>query len=283
MNNSRLVKTSSIGIVGGWLLVLALLPLLLVFMLSFLQHDNTHLFSWHFTLKNYQQLIGGIFFKILYHSLALALATTLITLLIGYPFAWIIAQCKSHYKNLFLLLIIIPLWTSSLIRTYAILALIKTKGIINSLLISIGIIHHPLAILYSNTAVLIGVSYNLLPFMILPLYNNMEKLDSRLYDAARDLGANWFTRLHKITLPLTLPGIMLGIIFVFLPAITLFYIPDLLGGAKSLLLGNLIKIQFLNLNDWPGGAATSIVLTVMLLLLAWLYRLTNHKHPRELS
>ena len=178
---------------------------------------------------------------------------------------------------------IIPFWTSSLIRTYAILTILKTKGLLNSALLALGIIHHPIQLIYTNTAVLVAVVYNLLPFMIFPLYSNIEKLDTRLLDAARDLGAGKIKIFKAIILPLTMPGIMAGTLLVFLPAMTLFYIPVLVGGAKSLLLGNLVESQFLEMHNWPGGAATSIVLTLFMLLLIFIYtRFARGKQRQEL-
>ena len=151
------------------------------------------------------------------------------------------------------------------------ITMLKPKGIINSILMNVGLIDKPLPLLFSDTAVVIGLIYNLLPFMILPLLTNIERLDHRLIDAARDLGANRFTTFRKITLPLTMPGIMAGSILVFLPAMTIFYIPDLLGGSKSILLGNLIQNQFLVTQNWPLGSAISIIFTLMLALLLFIY------------
>ena len=180
-----------------------------------------------------------------------------------------------------MVLIIIPFWTSALTRTYALMAIFKLKGLLNTSLLYLGIIHDPLQILFTNTAVLIGNVYNLLPFMILPLYANIEKLDPLLIDAARDLGANRFQLFTKIILPLTMPGIIAGILLVFLPAMTLFYVSTLLGDSKQLLLGNLIQNQFLSMHDWPGGSATSIVLTVLMLLLLLFYRRRFKNKPGD--
>ncbi len=272
MRTNRLFKASSILSASLWLLIFALTPILLMLVISFLSHDQAHLVIWHLTLANYKQLFNSIFFKILMHSIFLALFCTVIILLLAYPAAFIIARADKRLKSILLMLMIIPFWTSSLIRTYAILALLKAKGLINSALIALGLIHQPLQILYTDTAVVIGIVYNLLPFMILPLYSNIEKLDKTLIDAARDLGASRMKILFDIIIPLTKPGIISGVLFVFLPAMTLFYIPNLLGGAKSLLLGNLIENQFLSMNDWPGGSATSIILTLIMILLIWFYR-----------
>jgi spermidine/putrescine transport system permease protein len=181
-----------------------------------------------------------------------------------------------------LLLVIVPFWTSSLIRTYAMIVILKTKGILNNALLGAGLIDRPLAILYTDTAVLIGLAYSLLPFMVLPLYSSIEKLDTRIIEAAGDLGANRAVTFAKIIVPLTMPGIVAGSMLVFLPALGMFYIPDMLGGARTLLVGNLIRNQFLSARDWPFGSVVSVVLTVvMALMLLVYYRSVRMTHRRE--
>jgi len=272
MNQNKLFKYASISVVSVWLGLFALVPIVLVFICSFLNHNDQSFFIWDFTFKNYTQLFNGIYLKILLRSLELAVSCTLLCLLIGYPAAFMLARLRSRYKPLLMLLLMIPFWTSSLIRSYAILALLKTKGLLNLFLLSLGIIHQPLEILYTNSAVLIGCVYNLLPFMVLPLYANIEKLDNNLLDAAQDLGAGRFKTFKDVIIPLTIPGIMAGTLLVFLPSITLFYIPTILGGAKSLLLGNLIENQFMMMQNWPGGSATSMALTALMIPLIWMYQ-----------
>ncbi|MEN9916720.1 MAG: spermidine/putrescine transporter rane protein [Pseudomonadota bacterium] len=240
MKVDRLFKGSTISLIWLWLSLFALLPTLLVLITSFLENDPVHLFRWQFSLQNYQALLNPVYFKVFLHSFCVAGLCSLICLLLSYPFAYLLARLDSKYKSLLLFLVIIPFWTSSLIRTYAIISILKAKGLLNTVLLTLGIIHQPLTILYTSTAVIIGLVYSLLPFMILPLYANIEKLDTQFIDAARDLGANTVTTFTRVILPLTLPGIMGGIILVFLPAMSMFYIPDILGGAKSLLVGNLI-------------------------------------------
>ncbi|MCK4869814.1 MAG: spermidine/putrescine ABC transporter permease PotB [Gammaproteobacteria bacterium] len=274
-------KRFSIGTIWTWLCVFALLPLILVILTSFLTSDINHLVKFPATFANYGQLFNDAYLRILLQSIYLAASCTLICLIIGYPFAFIIARNKSRFRPLLLLLVIIPFWTSSLIRTYAIMAILKTKGILNSALLAMGIIHHPLHILYSYTAVLIGTSYDLLPFMILPLFANIEKLDSTYIDAARDLGASKIRTFIKIIIPLTLSGIISGSILVFLPAMTMFFIPILLGGAKNLLLGNLIENQFLTANNWPMGAAISIFVTLLMCSMIFLYWKSKNKSLTE--
>lgn len=264
-------KHFSLTIVWLWLFLFALLPFCLVTAASFLRHDKEHIIQLPFILGNYALLNNPIYIRVFEKSFLIAGICTLLCLLLGYPFAYLIARMQHRFKNFSILLIIIPFWTSSLIRSYALIAIIKAKGLINSLLIFLGIIHHPLSILFTNVAVLLGLVYNLLPFMILPILTNVERLDERLMDAARDLGANRFTIFRKIILPLTMPGIIAGSTLVFLPAMTIFYIPDILGGAKSILLGNLIQNQFLVAENWPLGSALSVVLTLLLASLILIY------------
>jgi spermidine/putrescine transport system permease protein len=259
-------KNISLGGVFLWLGIFACIPLAITFVTSFLDHDYQNFVVFKFTISNYVKLFNPAYFKILIHSIVLAAACTLLCLILGYPFSFIIARTQSRYKALLLLLVVIPFWTSSLIRTYAIMAILKAKGLLNFILLSLGIIDQPLHLLYSYVAILIGCVYDFLPFMILPLYANIEKLNQEYIEAAQDLGANKFTTFIKVIIPLTMPGIIAGSVLVFLPSMTMFYIPVILGGAKNLLLGNLIEHQFLVANNWPGGAAMSIVIAIIMSL-----------------
>jgi len=270
-NHDRLFRGGSIALVSLWLCAFTLIPHLFILIISFLE-QSAHLRNpGSPTLKHYLTLLNPVYFQIFWHSFVLSTVCTLVCLIIGYPFAYLLSQVKSRYKHLLLLLMMIPFWTSSLIRTYAIVAILKVKGILNTLLLFVGFIQQPLQLLYSNTAVIIGLVYDLLPFMVLPLYANFEKLDTRYLDAARDLGASRWVLFFRVVMPLTLPGILGGSLLVFLPAMTLFYIPDILGGAKSLFLGNLIQRQFLSAYNWSLGAALSVVLAGMLVLILLLY------------
>lgn len=274
-------KNFSLSIIWFWLFIFALLPFGLVVVASFLTHSESSLISLPFTLENYQLLNNSIYLVIFEKSFVVAGIATFCCLLLGYPFAFIIARMQSRWKNFLLLLVIIPFWTSSLIRSYALIAIIKARGLLNASLLGLGIIHHPLSILFTNYAVIIGLVYNLLPFMILPIMTNVERLDNRLIDAARDLGANRFTTFRKVIIPLTMPGIIAGCILVFLPAMTIFYIPDILGGAKSILLGNLIQNQFLIAENWPMGSAVSVVLTLVLATLLGIYMWVSRGNKSE--
>ncbi|EKD70869.1 MAG: Putrescine transport system permease protein PotH [uncultured bacterium] len=275
-------KYFSLSLVWSWLGLFALIPFCMVVAASFMSYNNQALVALPVTLQNYLQLNNAIYLRIFEKSFVIAGISTFICLVLGYPFAYIIARIQNRFKNFLLMLVIIPFWTSSLIRSYALIAIIKAKGVLNSLLIAMGIIHQPIPILFTNTAVIIGLVYNLLPFMILPIMTNVERLDNRLVDAAFDLGANRITTFRRIIIPLTMPGIIAGCILVFLPAMTIFYIPDILGGAKSILLGNLIQNQFMIVQNWPMGSAFSTVLTVVLATLILIYvGATRNSKKRE--
>lgn len=262
----------SVGLISGWLGIFGLASFLIMLVLSFLQHDPDHIALWQFTLQNYKDLFDPIFLKIFVKSFYIAFMVTAACLVLGYPFAYIISRLPEKLQNIALLLLLLPFWTSSVVRTYAMMSLLKAKGFVNMALLSMGLIHEPLQILFTNVAVGIGLIYNLLPFMILPIYVNLERFDVSLIEAAKDLGAKYRTIFRKVIIPLSIPGILGGCTLVFLPAMTLFYISDLLGGAKALLLGNLIEDQFLMANNWPRGAATSVMLTLIMgigLLIYW--------------
>jgi spermidine/putrescine transport system permease protein len=268
-------KIFSLSLVWVWLIVFAFIPFCLVLLASFLSHNENHLVTLPFTIYNYLGLNDSLYFQIFARSFLLAGVCSFFCLILGYPFAYIISRLSEGAKNILVLLIMIPFWTSSLIRSYALIAILKAKGLLNVFLLWLGLIDLPLPILFTNTAVIIGLVYNLLPFMVLPILTNIERLDTRLIDAARDLGATRFTIFRRIVLPLTMPGIVAGCTLVFLPAMTIFYIPDILGGAKSVLVGNLIQREFLVMHNWPEGAAVSIVLTTLLALLVLFYRKTS--------
>lgn len=254
-----------------WMILFALAPNIFVIVVSFLEPSRDSFFYLKPTLANYENLLDVLYLKVFLHSLFMASIATLLCLLIAYPFAYFISQQKKSVQSILLILVIIPFWTNSLIRTYAIKGILGTNGLLNKLLMFIGIIDHPLRLLYTELAVIIGFVYVLLPFMILPLYAGFEKLDKTLFEAAKDLGANSFQRVTKILIPLTIPSIIGGILLVFLPALGMFYISDLLGGAKNILIGNIIKNQILYIQNWPFGAAISIALTLIMAIFIYFY------------
>lgn len=264
------VKSLSVYLTYTWLIIFSLIPLCLVLVCSFLSKNSAHLADLPVTLNNYLALLNPIFIKIFLRSLLMALLATACCLILAYPFSFLLI--KSKHKSILLLLIIIPFWTSSLIRTYSLIALLKSKGIINAVLLKLHLIDTPVSLLYSNFAVLTGLIYNLFPFMVLPIFTNMERFDFKLIEAAKDLGAGKLSIFFRVLLPNTANGIIAGCLMVLLPAMTLFYIPNVLGGARSILLGNLIQDQFLILENWPQGSATSVLLTMLLLVALFLCR-----------
>ncbi|ALM70933.1 spermidine/putrescine ABC transporter permease PotB [Vibrio vulnificus] len=271
MSKKFSLQNAIITLIVGWLVLFVLIPNLMIIGTSFLTRDEANLIEMTFTLDNYARLLDPLYVKVLLHSFYMAIVATLICLVVGYPFAYIVAKMPHKWRPFMLFLVIVPFWTNSLIRTYGLKIVLGTQGILNKALLSIGLIDTPMRIMFTETAVMIGLVYILLPFMILPLYSAIEKLDYTYIEAAKDLGANKFQTLTKVILPLTMPGIIGGCLLVLLPALGMFYISDLLGGAKNLLIGNVIKSQVLNARDWPFGAATSIALTIAMAIMLYAY------------
>ncbi|MCE0492530.1 spermidine/putrescine ABC transporter permease PotB [Vibrio salinus] len=269
------LKNLIITVIVSWMVLFVLVPNLMIVVTSFLTRDESNLISPVFTLNNYSRLIDPLYAKVVMHSFYMALVSTIICLFLGYPFAYFVAKIPVRWRPLMLFLVIVPFWTNSLIRTYGLKIVLGTQGVLNKILISIGIMETPIRIMYSETAVMIGLVYILLPFMILPLYSSIEKLDNVYIEAARDLGANKWQTICHVILPLTMPGIIGGCLLVLLPALGMFYISDLLGGARNLLIGNIIKSQVLNARDWPFGSATSIALTIAMALMLYVYYRTG--------
>ena len=274
MLKANFFKTSVILLLSVWLTLFVLVPNLLVLTASFLDRDESGFVKLTLGFGNYVRLLDPIYLKVFGHSMGLATITTLICLGLGYPFAYFLAQFRPGVRLVLLTLVIVPFWTNSLVRTYAIRGLLAAKGLINNTLIALSLIDEPVRILYTGSAVLIGMVYVLLPFMILPLYSAIEKLDHTLLEAAADLGAGRWRRFWHVTLPLTLPGIIAGCLLVFMPALGLFFIADVLGGSRDLLVGNFLKDQFLDARDWPFGAAASVVLLGLLCLFLSAYGLS---------
>ncbi|MCW6036476.1 ABC transporter permease [Spirulina subsalsa FACHB-351] len=254
-----------------WLILFFLLPLLIVLLYSFLERGTYGGVSWVFTLENYQRLINPIYWGVLTRSLNLAFLTTTICLLVGYPLAFFIATRPPRWQNTLLLLIIIPFWTNFLIRIYAWIIILRNEGVINTLLQSLNLINQPLDLLFNSFAVSIGLVYGYLPFMVLPLYATLEKFDFSLIEASHDLGANDLKTLIRVVLPLTLRGIVAGSLLVFIPAVGEFITPDILGGAKSIMIGNLVQNQFLGARNWPFGSVLSIVMMAIVLVPILIY------------
>lgn len=264
-----------------WFGLMVFAPNLLVLLASFLSKDPVWYLRLPLNLQNYAALSDSRLMTVILKSLNLAFCTTLFCLLIAYPFTYFIARFAKERRALFLMLIIVPFWTNSLIRNYALISILGENGILNTFLMKWGIISQPLAVLYTNLAVFIGMVYTLLPFMILPLYAVLEKVDLSLLEAAEDLGAGPAAAFFRVVVPISLPGIAAGCIMVFLPALTLFYVSDILGGTDSAVVGSVIRDQFMVIKDWPVGAAINIALTVFMLFLLRIYYKSGNSVDQE--
>ncbi len=261
-------------------------PLLIVLIYSFLAPGNYGDVKWEFSTQAWFSVflerdifdstisIADAHVSILWRSIKLAVATTLLSLLFGFPTAYFIASRPARYRQVWLFLITIPFWTNMLIRGFAIQEMIRNEGLVNTILMKLGIISAPIQMLYTDFAILLGMAYVHLPLMVLPLYASMEKLDFRLVEAGYDLYATRFQVLRRIIVPLVKPGIIAGSILVFIPALSSYVIPRILGGGKNLMIGNLIELQFGQGRNWPLGASLSITL-VIIVLAAMLYYVKN--------
>ena len=281
-NGKRLV----IAIPLIWLLVFFLAPFFVVMKISFAEAaiarpPYSPLFAWEegrlmitISLYNYQFLLEDSLYILSYlTSIKIAFISTVFALLVGYPMAYAIARSSDRWRNILLMLVILPFWTSFLLRVYAWIGLLKGNGLINNLLMSIGLIDEPLIMLQTDFAVYVGIVYTYLPFMILPLYANLSKLDTSLLEAAQDLGAKPFVTFLTVTLPLSIPGIIAGSMLVFIPAIGEFVIPALLGGPDTLMIGKVLWNEFFSNRDWPVASAVAIAMLVLIVLpVMWLRR-----------
>ena len=276
MTNNKF-QQGTVATIFGWLLLFVLVPNVLVLIISFLTENrqSAYFVDFSFSLESYKALFNDTYATVLWNSFKMSAIATFFCLIIGYPFAFMISKINPKYRPFLLFLVVLPFWTNSLIRIYGMKVFLGVKGVLNTMLIDMGILSEPIRILNTEVAVIIGLVYLLLPFMILPLYSAIEKLDGRLLEAARDLGANAVQRFFRVILPLTMPGIVAGCLLVLLPAMGMFYVADLLGGAKVLLVGNVIKSEFLISRNWPFGSAISIGLTILMALLIFVYYRAN--------
>lgn len=256
-----------------WGLIFIVLPLFLI--LAHALSSNTDLSEFAFTLDNFHRFFEPLYVKILITSLILAGLSTILCLIVGYPVAYIISKMSEKVRNNMILIFIIPMWMNFLLRTYAWLTLLGNKGLINKFIGLFGL--GPWDLMYNSKAIMIGMVYNFLPFMVLPIYTVLLKMDQKLIEAAKDLGANDFEVFTKVILPLSLPGIYTGITMVFIPAISTFVVPNLLGGNNFYLIGNLIEKQFTFTGDWGFGSAISMVLIVIMLLILVVPKLFNKR------
>jgi spermidine/putrescine transport system permease protein len=255
-----------------WLVIFFILPLIIVLVVSFMTRGTRGTLVLPLTFEHYQDVFGNVYFPVIARSVWIAFLTTAICLVVGYPLGFFIStRASARMRNIALFLVILPFWTNFLVRTYAMQTLLGTEGTINSFLMNAGLLQEPLELLNTQGAVLAGLVYGFLPFMVLPIYATVERFDFKLVEAAHDLGANDWTAFWRVVFPVTLPGVVAGCILVFIPAIGAFITPDLLGGNKGLMIGNLIQGQFGRSNNWPRGAALSIVLMVMVMIALLLY------------
>jgi spermidine/putrescine transport system permease protein len=255
---------------GLWLLVFFLVPILIMLVYSVMPRGIYGGVDRGFTLEHYARFFDPLYLEVLQRTFLWSIACTLICLVLGYPVAYVIVR-SGRWRNLLLFLVVLPFWTSFLVRTFAMIFLMRDTGLINNWLLKLGVIDQPLTILYTSFAVMAGLVYGFLPFMILPIYASLEKLDLSLLEAAEVLGARPRARFRRVTLPLSMPGVVAGCLLVFIPALGSFLTADLLGGAKQLMIGNLVQNQFSAARNWPFGSAASFIVMAGVLAAVMLY------------
>ena len=263
MTQLRRLFLAPSGLIIG---TLFLAPLAIMFAYSFLTRGAYGGVAAQFTFENYQRVFDSLYATILLRTFVMAGLATLGCLALGFPLALFISRAGAR-KNLYLQLVILPFWTSFLVRTYAWMFLLRDTGLINSLLLTAGVIHEPLPLLYNDGAVFVGLVYGYLPFVVLPLYATLERLDKSLLEASADLGARPWTTLTRIVIPLCAPGFRAGALLVFIPCLGAYLTPDLLGGSKTVMVGNVIQNQFTTSRDWPFGSAVSLMLMAIVMIL----------------
>lgn len=252
----------------AWISVMIVIPMLLIVLYAFTVEGND-VSTIKFSLQNFRRFVTDpVFMEVLGRSLYIALVTTVICVLLGYPVAYLIAQLPSQSNMLMILLITMPTWINMLVRTYAWMGILQDNGVLNRLLGLIGI--GPVEMLHTSFAVILGMVYNFIPFMILQIHTSLAKMDRSLLEAAADLGASRVQTFLRVTLPLSLPGVISGITLVFLPAVSSFFIPKLLGGGQYVLVGNIIETQFLTAGDWNFGSAISLIMALIIMFSMWL-------------
>ena len=244
-----------------WSTLFIVIPLIIIVFFSFTQETAS---GYSFTLENFKRVLNSQYISVFKRSLILAFESTVLCLILGYPVAYFISKMKSNKRNILIMLFIVPMWMNFLLRTYAWLPILGKNGVINNFLSAIGL--NTINILYTDAAVLLGMVYNFLPFMILPIYTVLIKMDNSLIDAAADLGANKRQIFTKVIFPLSMPGVITGITMVFMPAVSTFVISRLLGGGQYMLLGNLIETQFTTMGDWYFGSALAIFMMIIILI-----------------
>ncbi len=261
-----------------WLLVFFLVPILIMLVYSMMPRGVYGGVDAGFTLEHYRRFFDPLYLDILQRTFVWSVACTVICLVLGYPVAYVIARA-GRWKNFLLFLVVLPFWTSFLVRTFAMIFLLRDTGLINSWLVEIGV--DPIAMLYTPFAVMVGLVYGFLPFMILPIYASLEKLDLSLLEAAEVLGAKPAERFRRVTLPLSMPGVVAGCLLVFIPALGSFLTSDLLGGAKEMMIGNLVQNQFSAARNWPFGSAASFIVMALVLVAVMLYLKVKDREQEE--
>ncbi len=282
--NRPILRTSTL-LAGSliWLVGFFLIPLFYLLVVSFATRSPYGTVEWTWGIRNYVRAFQLVYLEIYWRSVWIAFLTTALCALLAYPVAYTIAlRVSSKWKSALLLLVVIPFWTSFLIRTYAWMVIFRTGGVINSILQALHLTHEPLRLLYTPLAVFVGLVYGELPFMILPLYAVLEKLDRTLLEAAQDLGASRTATFLRVTLPLSMPGLVAGCVLVFIPSVGAFVTPDILGGARTMMVGNLIQNQFAMVRDQPFGSAVAFLLTFAVLAVLLLGLRSTQRATREI-
>lgn len=253
-----------------WMVIMLVVPMLMIVFYAFTKQGND-VVSLQFTFDHFQKFFTDPdFLRTLWLSLRIAFVTTVLCVLLGYPVAYAISQCKPNVRNLLILLVTLPMWINMLVRTYAWIGILADNGLVNSILGYFGI--DPLKLLYTDFSVVLGMVYNFIPFMILQIESSLAKMDKSLLEAANDLGANRVQRFLNITLPLSLPGVVTGITLVFLPAVSSFVIPKLMGGGGYMLIGNVIENQFITVGEWNFGSAISMIMAIIIMISMYITR-----------
>lgn len=260
-----------VGPVVLWIVLLILIPMVYIAFMSFMQRGRFGGIQLQFSLEGYKSFFDPLYLEVILKSVGISVKTTVMCILVGYPFAYYIAKRPAKKAALIILLVMAPFWTSGLVKTYSWVLLMNTTGIINNFLMGIGLIQEPIQLLYNDWAVTLGLLYGFLPYAVLPMYSSIEKLDKSLLEASNDLRAKPVKTFFKVTLPLTAPGIFASVILVFIPSLGAYFTADILGGGTSLVIGNLIKNQFTVSKNWPFGSAISIMLVIGTLVLLFLY------------
>jgi spermidine/putrescine transport system permease protein len=267
---------------GFWLLMFFLVPILIMFVYSLMPRGIYGGVEPGFTLDHYRRFFDPLYLDILQRTFFWSIACTVICLLLGYPVGYVIAR-SGRWRTLLLFLVVLPFWTSFLVRTFAMIFLMRDTGLVNSWMLKLGMIDEPFTILYTPFAVMSGLVYGFLPFMILPIYASLEKVDHSLLEAAEVLGARPAARFRRVTLPLSMPGVIAGCLLVFIPALGSFLTADLLGGAKQVMIGNLVQNQFSSARNWPFGSAASFIVMALVLAAVMLYLRVKDRSSRGLA